>query len=487
MDKGPKFNNIKRDFSRRNSMGFDEVINSLQDQNFPIITNETGHVFYFAFIVWSANDYIRETSYENRTKSGMDEYFKIQNFFFSTSFLLKDYYLRGASGSINIRNYIKSNDTDQFVFDDKYILTLQDTMGYYRPGLSKLLLLETKTSNGDDLKCPQITSYGKEFADAFESVIKDTMYFKEYRNKKIVPRRVLEELGDTINLNLKNIPIIQKKLAEVLFYNKYNSVFLKNLTFEKDYLLYTIKNYKSNLDDNIREVLFDYYSPRSLNYKIADELINISKIWEIIIGRQYFTIGLSMIWKHMLYLLDEPMTEKQWMSVIRKKALENIDLDDSLESIRIKSNFSYEERESMIKAGIEEINSNLLVDGMKIMLSIYNRFNKRDDIGMNYSTLFGSGDSIDTVPLKYFFDSVEVNKQNKAIDFLELVSLRLILQNKIAGYKKIQRGKNGHYYEYINGYYYRIMNYSYDYAEYRIVNVLKALYDLDLLGDDTNE
>ena len=46
MSSGPKFNNIKRDFATRNSMWYDEVINSLQDQASPIITNVTDNIYY---------------------------------------------------------------------------------------------------------------------------------------------------------------------------------------------------------------------------------------------------------------------------------------------------------------------------------------------------------------------------------------------------------------------------------------------------------
>ena len=51
MNKGPLFNNIKRDFSTRNSMGYDEVINSLQEKVSPIITNVTENIFYIAFML----------------------------------------------------------------------------------------------------------------------------------------------------------------------------------------------------------------------------------------------------------------------------------------------------------------------------------------------------------------------------------------------------------------------------------------------------
>ena len=191
MNSGPKFNNIKRNFATRNSMGFDEVINSLQDQASPIITNVTDNIYYIGFIVWSINDYLNNTEEKDRTTSDMNNHFKIQNFFFTASFLLKDINSTGASGNTYIRGYVMENKTDTFVYNPNYIETLQTTMGYYRPGLTPLFLLMTETADGESLKYPHITPYGIELANVFENIIKNTDYFKKYRNSTILHRSVL--------------------------------------------------------------------------------------------------------------------------------------------------------------------------------------------------------------------------------------------------------------------------------------------------------
>lgn len=488
MAKGPKFNNIKRDFATRNSMGFDEVINSLQDQASPIITNVTDNVYYIGFIIWSINDYMNGTEHENRTTNDMNEHFKLQNFFFTTSFLLKDINSTGASGSAYIRDYVLKNESNIFTYDPHYIETLQTTMGYYRPGLNPLSLLKTETVDGDPLKYPQITSYGKELANVFEEIIKDTEYFKKYRNSTVVPKVVLEELGNTVNLYMRNMPTLQEKITEVLFNNKYNEKQLNALKLDKDFLLYTTNKHKCNINDDIRKVLFDYYSPRSLNYEIPKELEITSKEWEVIIGRQYFTLGLSMIWKHILNLLDEPMTEEKWIEKMKNEVLKDINQNDTLESLLSSTNYTYEERENMLKVGIREIQSNLIVDGLRIMLSIYNRFEKRKDLGPDFNWMFGSSDIYDdTIPLAAFFSSIRQHKQEYVADYIVILMKRLIMQNKIIGYKKLQRGKNGYYYEYNNGYYYKLLDYDYGFAGNRMINVYRALEDLNLLGGVSNE
>lgn len=487
MNKGPKFNNIKRKFVYRNSMGYDEVINSLQDKTSPIITNVTDNIYYFSFIVWSMNDYLSNTSVEQRTSSNMDNYFKLQNFFFTTSFLLNNIDLTGASGSQYIQDYVKKNESDTFIYDENYIDTLQTTMGYYKPGLDPLFLIKSETLEGEQLPCPQVTSYGKELAEVFENIIKDTEYFKNYRQSDTVPKNVLKELGNKVNIYMKGMDSLQRKMEEVLFNNKYNKDNLISVTLNKDFLIYTKNKYNCDIRKDIRKIEFDYYSPRSLNYKIPRELERTAKEWEIVMGRQYFTLGLNMIWKHMLNILNKPMTEEQWMNNAKEEIIKDLDNEITLDKLRLNCNYSYEEREEMIKAGVKIIQSNLLVDGLKLILSIYNRFENRDDLGKEYEEMFGIKDDFDTIPLVLFFENIKNYKNNKAIDYLEMLMKKLIRQNKIIGYKKLKRGKNAYYYEYSNGYYFKIANFEYDYSGNRLINVIRALEDLNMLGDCNNE
>ena len=485
---GPKFNNIKRDFVKRNSMGFDEVINGLQDEFQPIITNVTDNIFYFAFITWSINDYLESVEHKDRTEKDMMNHFKLQNYFFSTSFLLKNFNLSGASGSLNIRKYILNNSSDVFEYNSAYIETLQTTIGYYKPGLAPLLLLETeKKDSNESLSYPQITPYGKELARVFESYFVDTEYYKNYRTSTRVPKNVLEELGSKISFHLENMSDLKEKMLEILFNNKYNDVYLKPLTLNKDYLLYAKNNYPCNIVENIRKIQYDFYSPRSLNYSISDDLVDVAKKWEIVMGRQYYTLSLSMIWKHMLHLLDEPMTEEQWINKARDVANNELNKYSSLEDLCLEANYTYEERESMIRANVSKVETNLLADGLKLMLSVYNRFYNRKDLGDKYDYYFGIKDDLDTMQMLRFFRNVEVNKKIDVLNFLTDIMKQLIIQNKIIGYKKLQKSKNGYYYEYNNGYYYKLLDFDYDYAGNRMINLYIALEYLDVVGDVDNE
>ena len=121
------------------------------------------------------------------------------------------------------------------------------------------------------------------------------------------------------------------------------------------------------------------------------------------------------------------------------------------------------------------------------MLFIYNRFEDRNDLGKEYDVMFGAEDAYDTMPLILFFESVRKHKKDKAINFFEIIMKRLIIQNKIIGFKKMQNGKNGYYYEYSNGYYFKISDFEYNYAGNRLFNVVRALQDLNMIGDDNNE
>jgi hypothetical protein len=77
------------------------------------------------------------------------------------------------------------------------------------------------------------------------------------------------------------------------------------------------------------------------------------------------------------------------------------------------------------------------------MLSVYNRFYNRKDLGDKYDYYFGIKDDLDTMPMHRFFRNVEANKKIDVLNFLTDIMKQLIIQNKIIGYKKLQKSKNG--------------------------------------------
>ena len=58
MSKGPRLNNITRNFTTRDSLGIEGVATSISAEICPIVNTVTPRPFYWAFITWCYYDFI---------------------------------------------------------------------------------------------------------------------------------------------------------------------------------------------------------------------------------------------------------------------------------------------------------------------------------------------------------------------------------------------------------------------------------------------
>ena len=81
MSKGPRLNNISRNFTTRNSLGIDEVANSISGELCPIVNSVTPRPFYWAFITWCYYDVFKNCDPKDRNSDNVYKYVKMQNYF----------------------------------------------------------------------------------------------------------------------------------------------------------------------------------------------------------------------------------------------------------------------------------------------------------------------------------------------------------------------------------------------------------------------
>ena len=223
-------------------------------------------------------------------------------------------------------------------------------------------------------------------AKAFESVIEDTEYYKTYRrNDKAVPRSVLEEYGKVINIGLKGFDKCKSLLRHYMFEDD-RAIQLKtrsqHLTACSKYLEVIVKDNKvEELNTSVcRSLFYDRLLPSGQELMIPDAYADIASKWEIVVGRMYFTSGLEMLWKYMLEQLNEPLTIMEWISQTLKQSDFKWDFQKPLSSVIGECNYSFEEREAMIAATSRRNTSSYSMEnGLKIILSVYNRFHDRTD------------------------------------------------------------------------------------------------------------
>ena len=123
-------------------------------------------------------------------------------------------------------------------------------------------------------------------------------------------------------------------------------------------------------------VLFDYFSPRGEGKDLENTHREIANDWEIVVGRQYLTMAVELMWKHMLWELVDSLTLENWSERSINNSEWTIDYYKPLSSLIPECNFNFTEREALLSKGSGSSKShemNLEI-GVKILLSIYNRF-----------------------------------------------------------------------------------------------------------------
>lgn len=485
MAKGPRLNNIYRNFTTRDSLGIEGVATSISAEICPIVNTVTPRPFYWAFITWCYYDFYKNCEPKDRSSDNVYKYVKMQNYFLAlASDINNTDGSNGFTGVDTIRSRVDLNQ-NAFSYDDKYLVTVLSNMGYYPAGLYSMgFIIDSDPETLEKYKYPHLTKEGEKLALAFESVFSETKYYKEYRKVGMnIPKEVLMELSQSIKINLNGFDEVKKILIDHLF----NKESQKKLIESHNYLKFIFKDYKpGNLNTTkCRELFYDYFSPYSDNkHTYPEELQEIINNWEIVVGRQYFTSGLEMIWKYMLENLNSPKLYREWFNDCLNNSKLTFNMNDKLSSIIPSCNFSYSERESMIadaksKSSNHELN---IENGIKIIISVYNRFNNRNDFSKDSKNYYNYGIDNNSISLNEFFKLVEEYKDKTIEEFIKYIMYYYLLnQHMNTAFEKMLQGRDGYYVEKIESEYVRKEYFDLDFQGIRMVQLAMVMQDLNVL------
>ena len=485
MSKGPRLNNISRNFTTRDSLGIEGVATSISAEICPIVNTVTPRPFYWAFITWCYYDFYKNCEPKDRSSDNVYKYVKMQNYFLAlASDINNTDESNGFTGADTIRSRVDLNQ-NTFSYDDKYLVTVLSNMGYYPAGLYTMgFIIDSDPETLEKYKYPHLTKEGEKLALAFESVFSQTTYYKDFRKVGMnIPKEVLIELSQSININLNGFDEVKKILIDHLFNKKSQ----KKLIESHNYLKFIFKDYKpENLNTaKCRELFYDYFSPYSDNkHTYPEKLQEIINNWEIVVGRQYFTSGLEMIWKYMLENLNSAKLYREWFNDCLNNSKLTFNMNDKLSTIISSCNFSYLERESMIadarsKSSNHELN---IENGIKIIISVYNRFNNRDDFSKDSKNYYNYGMDNNSISLNEFFKLVEEYKDKTIEEFIKYIMYYYLLnQHMNTAFEKMLQGRDGYYVEKIESEYSRKEYFDLDFQGIRMVQLAMVMQDLNVL------
>ena len=484
MNKGPRLNNISKNFTTRDSLGIEGVASSIQGEICPIVNTVTPRPFYWAFITWCFYDFYKNCNPEEKNTNNVYKYAKRQNYFFALSNILNEVNVVGGfTGADNIKNIVNL-ENNEFTYDEKYLKTTLSNMGYYPSGIFTMGFVVSSDPNTDEeYKYPKLTPAGKQLAESFDEMISKTSYYKNRLIGTTFSKEDLIELGRIVNINLNGFEKTKDILRDHLFNRASNKKLIESHKYIKFICdKYSIKEFNTKI---CREILFDYFSERAEYHKDYDtNLKEIIDNWEIVIGRQYFTAGLEMIWKFMLEQLNIPKLYKKWFLDCFNESNFSFDLNDKLENIINNCNYNFYDRESMISNANNKNDSHInnIENGLKIILSIYNRFIDRKDLSDNSKNYFNYGVESNSISLNQFFNKVEEYRNKSIKEFLEYIMYNYLLEQHMnTAFEKMMTGRDGYYLEKIDNKYIRKENFSFDFQGIRLIQLMSVMKDLNVL------
>lgn len=486
--KGPKLNDITNRFSSRDCLGIESASATISGEICPIVNTVTPRAFYWPFMCWIYYDFYKNSGIKQRDVKTFDKQFlKRQDYFFVLSNLLienPDQY--NLVGKQKTAIDINENPTGPYPFNEDYFKTRYGGMQYYNAGCLTMLFIMSEDANS----FPKLTQYGEKMAHAFESVIKDTTYYKQYRLKNVpVPKDVLIEYGKVINLGLNGFTECKTLLRQQLFEKtpKLSKRLKSNAEYAGHISRITGKYLLKHLE--MRHVLYDYFSPRGDRNSCPEEIQETVKGWEIVIGRQYFTAGIEMIWKYMLGCLTEPLTLEKWI----QKSLDSSDfsfsLQNNVDSIIGECIYSFDERESMVENARRKGNDpHVIENGLRLMISVYNRFVDRKDLGnAEVFLLYGKGRIPGTgaISLSEWFEEIGRYRNVTIAEFLNyIMSEYIVEQHKRTCFEKLTRTSqsvDGFYFEFIDEHYIKNEHiFQLDFQGIRLIQLMQVMEDLDM-------
>ena len=489
MPRGPILNDISRSFTTRDSLGIEGVATTIQASICPIINTVTPRVFYWPFLVWIYYDYYRFSGVEKVSSDTFSAYLKRQDYFFIMANLLTEGSDQtGLNGKQQTLKDIDLAPKGPYSYNPSYFKSNYGGMQYYNAGcLSMYFIVDRDPENDKPLSVPKLTKEGEQLALAFQSVIKDTQYYKQYRTRNTpVPRNVLEEYGRVIRFDFQGFTKC-KEIMKKYFFEDTRAIQLQArselLTESREYVELMVRHY--NIPQmrglELRRALYDYRI-NGIKIIIPDTLRAVAHKWEIATGRQYFTLGLEMIWKKMLEQLSFPMTKVEWIRSVFSNSKFSLALQKPLINVIDESYMFFDDIEEAISYAIRSQKMEECVEnGLRIILSVYSRFSERTDLGDEKAFMEYGADTQSIAMIELFEKVKEYSEQPCEAFFQFIMEEWLIEQHFITAFGKMLQGRDGFYYELIDGKYIR-KNYFYiDFQGIRLTSLAQVMRDLDIL------
>lgn len=474
MKTGPLINNPKITFTSESSLGIETISTSMSNVLCPVISGVTSKPFYWAFRCWCYYDLLKNK--EKITNKDVNAYYKRVNYFLCLGSILAGKREDGGFvGSQYIYRDVNLKD-NEFEYKENYLGTMTQ-LNYYKTALEDLNLIGIEEDNKKVIvsKC----DIGMKIADAFDEIISKTGFYKYRFEECAIPRKTLIELGNSININFIGFDKCKEIFRNILFHSEQT----KRIAANKEYICFLHKNSMQDLSDKkiSRYLLFVQYATQEKREKMSESLKNVSIGWELVLGRQYYSKGLEIMWKYMLRMLIKPMNVEEWINeCLNNSKFFSLKLEEKVKTVKDNYIFDFDEYDrKIIEKEQKSSDDKSMENGLKLIFAMYNRFKDREDIS-DLTDVY-SRDTTVGPSLFCIQNNVERFNDKKVSDFLKYVMRdHIINQHLKTAYNKLPI-YDGFFIIENDGKYIKREDYRIDFPLLKTTTVYSIVKDLDAL------
>jgi hypothetical protein len=399
------------------------------------ISSITPRARYWSFFAWVLYDFIEHE--EDKSRSAFLKFLKVKEW----HYILANIGDAEDEGSgIGIMGSTKGElvwDKGEEMIDyhDDY---LRNPAGGYATYANVMKLLGLTKGSDQELgvEIDRLTEWGKKTAEAFKDTIANTQYYREYRNQKAVPRRVLKTYGRIAGLNrlkmnnskdffyLKESFLPDEPKNEIAGYRKQSLEYYS-------YLMKMDEELKMGSFMKWQDIMFDHYSPwGDKKDEIPKEYLTVAYGWSIYHCRQIFTYSLESIWTYLLDQMHRKVYSEMELfnDVVEEIKRKEIDVEGQLKTLIEGKLIEQADRREMICD--MTVKDNVITRVYQPLLLIFDVLNKLkhakglDKIHEEFIH-FGAKDHISL----YEFQSFLMAERNSSIkEFLHILFHRYVIR-----------------------------------------------------------
>lgn len=289
------------------------VSENVYDRVTPGFTTLTNRARYYAFYCWVLHDYFGG----GHEREAFEPFFRRREYAYALACVSHDHEpgTHGGMAIVGARTasrHWKSSE-NMLNLSVSHIKNKLGGFSNYRNAMQRAGLLKLSETQDSLTESVSGAPSGRALAEAFQSAIADTSYFKEYREEYEVPRSVIEEYGQAACLcRMSNAPdgeVLRRALLQPD--PQVSDRALRGVHLSRTRTLALIFDSMSHcgnerMDDMAwRKLNFYRAFSEDRSYEPPESLDETALVWRMYHQRELHVYALTSLWSDLLWWLDE--------------------------------------------------------------------------------------------------------------------------------------------------------------------------------------